>query len=70
MFRIFDPIIREIDRLVAEQISNIKIERLQAVPSNTNGVKVSISPLRTLWRQLLKPCRRCSLSADLEAVGT
>ena len=50
MFRIFNPIIREIDRLVAEQVNHVKIERLQAVPPNTNGVKVSISPLRTLWR--------------------
>ncbi|KIW93344.1 uncharacterized protein Z519_05949 [Cladophialophora bantiana CBS 173.52] len=39
MFRLFDPIVREVDRLVGEQISAVKIERLQASPPNPNGVK-------------------------------
>jgi hypothetical protein len=50
MFKIFDPVMREIDRLVTEQVNSVKIKRLQAVPPNTTGVKVSISPLHTLLR--------------------
>ncbi|EXJ69341.1 uncharacterized protein A1O5_07377 [Cladophialophora psammophila CBS 110553] len=39
MFRPFEPIAREVDRLVGEQVSAVKIERLQASPPNPNGVK-------------------------------
>jgi len=39
MFRIFDPIIREIDRLVAEQVTKVRMERLELGNSNRAAVK-------------------------------
>lgn len=40
LFRIFDPIIREIDKLVAEQVTKVKILRLQAGRLSNAEVKV------------------------------
>jgi hypothetical protein len=42
MFRIFDPIIREIDRLVAEQVTKVRMERLELGNSNRAAVKVGL----------------------------
>ncbi|OAL28843.1 hypothetical protein AYO20_09323 [Fonsecaea nubica] len=39
MLRLFDPVIREVNRLIAEQVNAVKIERLQASPPNPHGVK-------------------------------
>lgn len=41
MFRIFDPIIREIDKLVFEQVVKVKMERLQLGNLSRASVKVS-----------------------------
>ncbi|KEZ46799.1 hypothetical protein SAPIO_CDS0097 [Scedosporium apiospermum] len=38
LFRIFDPIIREIDKLVTEQVTSVRMERLQL--GNTAGASV------------------------------
>jgi hypothetical protein len=42
MFRIFDPIIREIEKLVAEQVTKVRMERLQLGNSTKAAVKVSL----------------------------
>ena len=42
MFRIFDPIIREIDKLVAEQVTKVRMERLQLGNSSKAAIKVSL----------------------------
>ncbi|KIY01242.1 uncharacterized protein Z520_02794 [Fonsecaea multimorphosa CBS 102226] len=39
IFRLFDPIVREVDRLITEQVQNVKLQRLQATPSNPDGLK-------------------------------
>jgi hypothetical protein len=39
LFRIFDPIIREIDKLIAEQVTKVRMERLQLANSNRATVK-------------------------------
>jgi hypothetical protein len=43
MFRIFDPIIREIDKLVSEQVVKVKMERLQLGNPSRASVKVSLN---------------------------
>ncbi len=40
MFRIFDPIIREIDKLVLEQVRDVQIKRLES--NNSSGVTVRL----------------------------
>jgi len=52
MFRIFDPIIREIDKLVAEQVTKVKMERLEQGNSASASVKVSQS--FSLYRAVAK----------------
>ncbi|KAH6662561.1 hypothetical protein B0J14DRAFT_707549 [Halenospora varia] len=39
MFRIFDPIIREIDKLVSEQVTKVRMERLQLGNSSRAAIK-------------------------------
>lgn len=40
MFRIFEPIMREIDKLVSEQVTKVKMERLQLKDSSRVSIKV------------------------------
>lgn len=42
MFRIFDPIIREIDKLVSEQVTKVRMERLQLGNTTRASIKVSL----------------------------
>lgn len=43
MFRIFDPIIREIDKLVSDQVTRVRLERLQLGDTTKASVKVGES---------------------------
>jgi len=43
MFRIFDPIAREIEKLVSEQVSSVRMERLQLKSKTKSAVKVRLS---------------------------
>ena len=69
VFRLFDPIVREVDRLITEQVNDVKIERLQATPSNPNGVKVWYPYRRAMLPVLLKTSRLYFWLVVLALVG-
>lgn len=60
LFRIFDPIIREIDKLVTEQVTSVRMERLQL--GNTAGASVKVGLHKSyLWfrcHEIYKPLYR------------
>ena len=46
MFRIFDPVVREVDRLVTEQVNKVKLLRLGAGGFYGANVKARTFPKR------------------------
>ncbi|KID59176.1 Hsp70 family protein, partial [Metarhizium hybridum] len=54
MFRIFDPIIREIDKLVSDQVTRVRLERLQLGDTTKASVKVGESR-QSSWLVALEP---------------
>lgn len=43
MFRLFDPVIQEIVKLVVEQVRDVQIKRLESKNKNGSDVKVRFS---------------------------